>query len=500
MREMEDILTRRTKDFDRSNMAGDQFGNIIREGTIGMESHERFKAQRKLWAGTMNTEFLYTVAAPYVYETTSTLVQLWKRKAELAHDHPFEASEDLRFEGFDGIWAFSVGKDLGCTKAQLQHLQSTDAENLSIPQTTNQPVEFPKGDPPALYTAISTITGSLEEIVTSWIPALKWWWITQRPSFKRQMRRKESDMDALISDARARFESKQSAHVDETIATSAMDQVLRRLHNSKITTLTTNLKEPDRHLKDELFLFLLAGYETTAVALSWGVKLFAKHPDVQSRAREHLRAAFGENKQPTVQEILNSHMPYLDALIAEILRCSNMVGGVMRQAQCDTSVLGYPVPKGTLMVMSYGPAYLHDGESPQGEDSKRSQSSKQFGGARGQKYTWPIEGRKDFRPERWLRTQTTKNTQGEEVEEQVCDEHAGPSTPFSMGPRGCFGRRLAMLKLRIAITMMLLNLEFLSISGKGIDEEGNEFDLDSWGGREKLVRIPKHCYVRLQAL
>ncbi|KAL9090391.1 MAG: hypothetical protein Q9159_002018 [Coniocarpon cinnabarinum] len=501
LREIENILTHRTKEFDRADMSNDGFSTVINEATIAMPSHDRFKAQRKLWAGTMTPEFLSKIAPRYLYDSGMNLVHLWQRKEELAQGCPFDAAEDLRFEGFDAIWAFEVGRELGTIKAQLQHLQSTQDADVTVPTTTEKPVVFPKGEAPELYQAIAMIIKVMESLAYSIAPQISFWVQTHMPGFRRRIRAKEEHMDGLIADARAEFENKQSPHADETVATSAMDQVLRRLHNSKIGTLNSNTKEPDRHLKDELFLMLLAGYETTSTSLSWAVKYLAAHPAIQDKLRNALRENLGDSQTPSGEKILSTSIPYLDATINEILRCSMTSGGASREVKCDTSILGYPVPKGTIVILSTnGNSYLYDRDLPSPADEKRSESTKQYSGVRGQQYSWPLEGRRDFRPERWLRTQPKTDEKGAESEEVVFDEHAGPSLPFGLGPRGCFGRRLAMVKLRITLTLMVLAFEFLEVKGTTKDEKGKEVDMASWAGREKLARMPQVTYVRLRAL
>ena len=500
MREIEDICSRRTKQFDRIDATEDSKNLVLREATLFMGSHDRFKAQRKLWAGTMTPEFLHRVASNYIRSASLSLVDLWRCKANLAQQRPFEASGDLRFEAFDAIWAFSVGNEVKSTKAQLQHLNETKEADIVIPPTISSPVAFPKGEPPDMYTIIMNLLTAFDDLSSSAFPDLKLWYVTHTPWFRAQLRAKEKYMDGLIAEARATFEDKQAVNVDETIATSAMDQVLRRLHNSKISNFTGNSKEPDRHLKDELFLFLLAGYETTSTTLAWAVKFLAAHQDVQSHLRASLHAVFFHNKSPSTPEILAANIPYLDAFIAENFRCSMITGGVARQAKCDTSILGHPIPKGAAVIMcTNASTYLHNRDIPVAEE-KRSQTSQEYGGVRGQTYSLPVDGRREFKPERWLQAKEGSKDIGDASGNVVYNEHAGLILPFGLGPRGCFGRRLAMMKLKITMTLMVLNLEFLKVEGKGKDAKGKEFDLDGWTAREKVARTPDQAYVRLRAL
>ncbi|KAK3950851.1 hypothetical protein QBC32DRAFT_6304 [Pseudoneurospora amorphoporcata] len=54
----------------------------------------------------------------------------------------------------------------------------------------------------------------------------------------------------------------------------------------------------------------------------------------------------------------------------------------------------------------------------------------------------------EFKPERWLKT--NKETGREDF-----DPLAGPMLTFGLGPRGCYGKRLAMMSLRIHFVMIV---------------------------------------------
>lgn len=83
-----------------------------------------------------------------------------------------------------------------------------------------------------------------------------------------------------------------------------------------------------------------------------------------------------------------------------------------------------------------------------------------------------------FKPERWLRTENG---------EEVFDATLGPMLTFGLGPRGCFGKRMAYLELRIVIVLLFWNFEFQSTPES----------LSSYRGVDNLTHSPAQCYVRL---
>lgn len=229
--------------------------------------------------------------------------------------------------------------------------------------------------------------------------------------------------------------------------------------------------------------FIVAGHDTTSTTLTWGIKFLADSPLVQNQLREALQiahaTAFVERRSLTIQEITGTSIPYLDAVMEEILRCAGTISILERQCTQDTTVLGHPVPKGTTVLMfNRGPSYTEQGFEI--DESIRSPScqtaAKEFGIR-----TWESKNMDKFSPERWLR---------KEGDEHVFDATAGPTLPFGLGMRGCFGRRLAYLELRIMVTMLIWNFRFLQCPEK----------LNDYGVVEELTYKPKQCYVRLERI
>jgi hypothetical protein len=123
----------------------------------------------------------------------------------------------------------------------------------------------------------------------------------------------------------------------------------------------------------------------------------------------------------------------------------------------DTTILGHFVPKGTMIVMTTNTAYedestpMHtvgpiSGEVPSSghndntasstminEHSKDKKETKEGNDENDKKTgTWAAGTGRHFDPERWLRPDGS------------FDANAGPSLPFSLGQRGCFGKSLAV--------------------------------------------------------
>jgi cytochrome P450 len=87
----------------------------------------------------------------------------------------------------------------------------------------------------------------------------------------------------------------------------------------------------DEELRDELTTLLVAGHETTATALAWGIERLVRHPDKLERLREEALAGGDE---------------YVDAVAKETLRLRPVIPIVVRRVTEPVEIGGYTIPAG----------------------------------------------------------------------------------------------------------------------------------------------------------
>lgn len=167
--------------------------------------------------------------------------------------------------------------------------------------------------------------------------------------------------------------------------------------------------------------------------------------------------------------------PYAEAFMSEALRYQSPVPINGRTATCDTTILGYPIPKGcNVATMTRGPSYrLPSYAAP---DSARTESCLK------DDRTSPMfdaDDMSEFKPERWFVSKP-----GEKA--KVYDATAWPNPSFGLGPRSCFGRRLGSLEYRMLLTMIVWNFEFLEMPE----------ELSTWAARTTVTYKPRQNYVR----
>ncbi|PIK39987.1 putative cytochrome P450 3A24 [Apostichopus japonicus] len=199
------------------------------------------------------------------------------------------------------------------------------------------------------------------------------------------------------------------AMVREDTATNKDAQT--RTHSK--AALTTN------EVMANAFTFLLAGYETTNVALCFTSYLLAMNPEQQDRLIEEVDK-YTPTKEDLSYEVL-SQMEYLDCVVRETLRLYPPSAATDRfNDKQDVVIRGLTIPKGfSVLVPVY--AIHHDPE------------------------VW--DSPEEFRPERFSKENRHKI-------------HPASWLPFGNGPRSCLGMRLALMEIKFAVVRILQEFRY----------------------------------------
>ncbi|MBW3660177.1 MAG: cytochrome P450, partial [Gemmatimonadetes bacterium] len=160
---------------------------------------------------------------------------------------------------------------------------------------------------------------------------------------------------------------------------------------------------PEEQLRDEVITLLLAGHETTALALTWTWWLLARHPGVDRRLADAVEAAVGSGA-PGVADV--PRLGYVEHVVKESMRLRPPAYSFGREAVEPCEVGGREIPAGTTVFVF--PWLLH------------------------RDVRW-FEKPLTFDPDRW---------EGE-LEESL---PRAAYLPFGAGPRICVGRHFAMIE------------------------------------------------------
>jgi cytochrome P450 len=213
------------------------------------------------------------------------------------------------------------------------------------------------------------------------------------------------------------------------------EKVLRRLEQGDIEHrdfIWYILQQKAKHdlRQDEIVvngaLFIVAGSETTANLLSG---LFARliwNPDKYRKLVDEIRSVFKHEDELT-QDNIQHKLPYFQACIDEGLRVHP------------------PVPAGLLRTVPKGGAYIDGlwveaGTSVAVNSWAASHNPKNFRDC------------DKFIPERWL-------------DPAYSSDVKKAMQPFSLGPRGCIGKHLSYMEMRLILARLLWNFDIESIDG-----------------------------------
>jgi cytochrome P450 len=165
----------------------------------------------------------------------------------------------------------------------------------------------------------------------------------------------------------------------------------------------------DTLLRDEAITILLAGHETTALALSWTCFLLGQHPEAQARLAAEIVEVVGD-RPATADDI--PHLKFTESVVMEAMRLYPPAWAVGRESTRPVELGGYSFPTGTTILII--PWVLH----------------------RNSRYFSEPEA---FRPERWM---------GNVARELPRFAYM----PFGGGPRICIGQRFAMIEAILVLT------------------------------------------------
>jgi cytochrome P450 len=167
---------------------------------------------------------------------------------------------------------------------------------------------------------------------------------------------------------------------------------------------------PARQVRDEVLTLLLAGHETTAVALSWAWFELGRTPSARS-------ALDAELASPAAREALAEgaweRLPVTRAVVTETLRLHPPAFMLGRRPTEDVTLGPYRFRRGSAVLIA--PYALHRDERSWGPDAE------------------------EFRPARWL-------TDDGRFDETAPGQPRGAYLPFGAGTRMCIGAGFAVME------------------------------------------------------
>ncbi len=175
----------------------------------------------------------------------------------------------------------------------------------------------------------------------------------------------------------------------------------------------------DREIRNELIIFLFAGFDTVATTITYAVWQLGRHPEIQDRVAAEVRA-LGDRPLTAADAVA---LPYTSQVIKEALRICPPAPTGTRLATRDLEVGGYRVEAGTTLAFG----------------RKAVQCDPAL-------WENPLE----FDPDRFS-------------PENIAGRDRWQYLPFGGGPRSCIGDHFAMLETVLSLATFIRHFDIRSL-------------------------------------
>ena len=243
-------------------------------------------------------------------------------------------------------------------------------------------------------------------------------------------------LDELLAEARTRLKTEPERAQKPSNFLEAM-----------VTTRDENGKPfSDDVIMSNLLTMLIGGEDTTTFTLAWAIHQLCDSPRWASEIRREADDIFGASIVADSHDAA-SELDCAGAVASETMRLRPMVPISFHDANVDTSLGEYIVPKQTTVAPLFRPAAIDPAN-----------------------FLDPLA----FRPERWL-------------EDSLRPHNVSAYMPFGSGPRMCPGRSLALLEMKTLLSLLYKNFD--------VDRVGDSADVSELYG---VFMSPAGLKVRLR--
>jgi len=175
----------------------------------------------------------------------------------------------------------------------------------------------------------------------------------------------------------------------------------------------------DYEVRGNVMTMLLAGEDTTSHTTAWVIYFLCKYPEIQEKLREEANSVLGENKWMKDYE-KHHQLSYTEAVIMEAMRLKPVAPILLFEPLNDIEIEGYEFRKGSKIILET-----------------------REGAVNAAHFTNPLK----FDPDRWVKMKNSK-----------CPVHnIDAFVPFGSGARFCPGKNLALLEMKLLISMLTKN-------------------------------------------
>ena len=189
-------------------------------------------------------------------------------------------------------------------------------------------------------------------------------------------------------------------------------------------------EQSDEQIRDEVMTTLLAGHDTTALALTYTWYLLSEHPEAEATLHAELDSAL-DGPAPAVGDL--RELDHTERVLQESMRLYPPVYVMFREPLVDVRLGGYRVPSGSAVML------------PQWAIHRSSRW-----------YDDPLA----FDPDRWLPERRSRRPQYAYF-------------PFGGGPRHCIGKQFSLLEARLIVAAVAREFSLSRVDDGPLDLRGS---------------------------
>ena len=402
---IEYMLKTRFKNFPKGNYYRERFNDLLGGGIFNADD-ESWKEQRRLATFEMHS-------GPFVahsFQTIQGLVhqKLLKLIEKLAKSGDcIDLQEVLLRFTFDNICTAAFGVDPGCLALDLPEVPFAKA--------------FEEATESTLFRFI--------------VPPFVW-----KPMrfFRVGTEKRLKEAVRIVHDFAEKTVTERRIELSKAGSSTNRCDLLSRIVAIGYSEQGKNNNFSDKFLKDFCISFILAGRDTSSVALAWFFWLIHKNPEVESRILSEIKEVLGpydSNKEDlsqrafTVEEL--KKMVYLQAALTESLRLYPSVPIDFKEVmEDDVFPDGTPIKRGARVLYSiFSMARI---ESIWGKDCM------------------------EFKPERWIK------------DGELVSENQFKYPVFNAGPRLCIGKKFAYMQMKMVAASILMRYSVKVVEGHNV--------------------------------
>jgi cytochrome P450 len=179
---------------------------------------------------------------------------------------------------------------------------------------------------------------------------------------------------------------------------------------------------------DECIIFLGAGHETTAAALSWTWYLLCQHPEIYKRVQQEVHRVL-QGRRATLADL--AQLPLCLQVFKETMRLYPPAPGIFRKALSDYVIDGYLVPKGANVLLS----------------------------------PYTLQRRPDYFPNPTIFDPERFTPEREKSLARYT------YIPFGAGPRICIGNHFALMEAQLLIATLVQRATFQIVPGQHVEPD-----------------------------